>query len=1048
MNSSPECPDSHRLTSPPQRRAKSSIGDRSTPDSIEEAASFLFNRVRALISPTEDRNAGKSSKDVERENENQRSESPAGATPSYYGDHEGESNDSESLHTARDRTPVPGGGTMNIEPKQDNGYQSSDPDLDSVVRIGTVAQKSVASSIVRDPGSHFGRPHFSHASIPADIGRVGLQKRMKNRSLGLMTPSPTASGVGVVGSLAEGSSSEDEGDEEATSGGIDPETIRRKVLSRPVFEPIRATDPIVRVVYDDSSSAPASCRGSPDLFARPLYLGSPIKRNPDTPTNTIATPPPLIGIFPATDSSNSPYSLISDDSRQRAARTPTPPSQSPTPPSQSPSPPIRSTIGHTGASTPEDGVLGTATVNRGTMTDFDYDEYAEDEYGPPGVSVMPSNMGTPLGNSSRTDLEARSHEGNIQSSRSSNAFGALSSYCDSDPQVMTRPATVSLHQAYTRQGSPKEFNTTSAIRAMLRSRAGSPVVSKAQVREDGTVAPVSSQSFTRIITDLEEMLNQALELAGRAVQDSSSALNQRDASVRSLQSSTRGSLISSGFGGTDRAVTAPESIAGPGEDTRPIDQEYYAPPKMQIAQQDANMSSSTAVYSDNGDPTSRSNVSFNGERRAKSVPPKQPPLQKIDLAESEKERSWRGYLDPSDSISKPTKKSNIQKRSFNAQSTVSSDPEQRFRMEVGRDGEIILVRIHAEKPSQPAAGSSVPGEGGVVQGQAPRRYNGGWEWGLWGKRFAVSVACGVVGLIGWIIGSYAAELPKIQEHLSISSEIATLGNSMFFLGLAIPTLLFWPLPLLHGRKPYLLLSISLLLPLQLPQALSLPPYTKNPTSWNRSMEPYVACLLFFRTVSGVILGFAFMNSMATIIDVFGPDTGACCRGGVVYNNRIPLEGHDQYNAIPGGEAGVRMGIWVGVFTWLLVASPCLGYLFGKITISRTTPAWGFWTVAILAGFLLISIIIAPEVRPPWKKIRIVPVRNASRRSRTTMIAGPETVEKGEIRMVMFGSPPNWWWEEVSAGVSLTLRMLQQYGFLVVAIYFGWVFGHIVVVITV
>lgn len=65
-----------------------------------------------------------------------------------------------------------------------------------------------------------------------------------------------------------------------------------------------------------------------------------------------------------------------------------------------------------------------------------------------------------------------------------------------------------------------------------------------------------------------------------------------------------------------------------------------------------------------------------------------------------------------------------------------------------------------------------------------------------------------------------------------------------------------------------------------------------------------------------------------------------------------------------------------------------------------------------------------------------------------MIAGPETVEKGEIRMVMFGSPPNWWWEEVSAGVSLTLRMLQQYGFLVVAIYFGWVFGHIVVVITV
>jgi MFS family permease len=208
-------------------------------------------------------------------------------------------------------------------------------------------------------------------------------------------------------------------------------------------------------------------------------------------------------------------------------------------------------------------------------------------------------------------------------------------------------------------------------------------------------------------------------------------------------------------------------------------------------------------------------------------------------------------------------------------------------------------------------------------------------------------------------------------------------------------------------------------------------------------------LLFFRAVSGVMLGFAYMNALATIMDLFGPDTGACCRGGVVYNNRAPVECQNQYHAVPGGESGVRMGIWVGIFTWLLVASPALGYLFGAIAIQRSTPAWGFWTVMILAGFLLTLVVIAPEVRPPWKRIQMAD-KPSARRLRHSLTASrvPETLERGELRLVMCGKSPQWWWEEVTAGLSLTWRMLHQVGFLLVAVYFGWVFGHVLLVMIV
>lgn len=307
----------------------------------------------------------------------------------------------------------------------------------------------------------------------------------------------------------------------------------------------------------------------------------------------------------------------------------------------------------------------------------------------------------------------------------------------------------------------------------------------------------------------------------------------------------------------------------------------------------------------------------------------------------------------------------------------------------------------------------------------------------------------VVGLIAWIVGSYNAELAQIAEHLKVSTHVSSLGNSMFFLGLVMPVMFLWPLPLLHGRKPYLLLSVSLILPLQIPQALSLPPYIAQSTAWNDPTRQYVVCLLFFRSLSGLVLGFAFMNCFATLLDLFGPDTGACCRGGVVFNNIVPMEGQNQYQRVEGGEAGVRAGAWIGLFTWMFVGSAGFGYFFGKVVVARTTLAWGFWIVAILTGVLIVLVVTVPEVRPPWKTVQIGGTLSGTGNHRAIPgIAGSEVMERGEIKMVMFASSPKWWWEEVSAGFFLSVKMMRQRGFLLVALYFGWVIGNQVLLMAV
>jgi hypothetical protein len=115
---------------------------------------------------------------------------------------------------------------------------------------------------------------------------------------------------------------------------------------------------------------------------------------------------------------------------------------------------------------------------------------------------------------------------------------------------------------------------------------------------------------------------------------------------------------------------------------------------------------------------------------------------------------------------------------------------------------------------------SVRGYQGINLARAYRRQPIARDWSVVRKRFVATVACLSTAAIGALIGIYAGMVPSIQYWIADLEHYAILGNAFFYLGLAISTFFFWPLPLLHGRKPYILSSLVLAMPLLFPQAIS------------------------------------------------------------------------------------------------------------------------------------------------------------------------------------------------------------------------------------
>ncbi|KAL5119792.1 hypothetical protein ACEQ8H_002398 [Pleosporales sp. CAS-2024a] len=296
------------------------------------------------------------------------------------------------------------------------------------------------------------------------------------------------------------------------------------------------------------------------------------------------------------------------------------------------------------------------------------------------------------------------------------------------------------------------------------------------------------------------------------------------------------------------------------------------------------------------------------------------------------------------------------------------------------------------------------------------------NWTTSKKRATATIACINTALLGIIVGIYAGQVPRIQYVLADESHHTIVGNAVLYFGLAISTLIVWPLPLLHGRKPYLLAALALALPLQFPQAMVV--------SQNRSPSDvrYRAGLLSARAVTGLVLGFANVNYITVLLDLFGASL----------QSKNP---HQEY-VVPNDvrRHGGGMGMWLGVWSWCWIASLAIGFQVGAAIIGSTTPDWGFYvTIFILVAALVLNI-MAPETR-----------RAAYRRSVTEVYDRDENyitrrVSRGECKLHISTEGPKYWFEEVWAGIKLVIMMMCQPGFFVLSFYLAWIYAQIVLVV--
>ena len=299
------------------------------------------------------------------------------------------------------------------------------------------------------------------------------------------------------------------------------------------------------------------------------------------------------------------------------------------------------------------------------------------------------------------------------------------------------------------------------------------------------------------------------------------------------------------------------------------------------------------------------------------------------------------------------------------------------------------------------------------------------DWSTGRKRFTAAVTCITTALLGLSLGIYAGEVPGIQYALADEHHYTILGNVVFFLGLATSTILFWPLPVLHGRKPYTLAALVIVLPLQFPQALAV----------NGLRSAYIATyragVLIPRGVSGFVMGFANINFLTTLLDLFGASL----------QSRNPHQEVVNENDVRRHGGGI--GVWLGIWTWCSIMSIGVGFLIGALVLSSddiNDVPWGFWIAIILNAAVLLLNVIAPEVRRSPYRRSMAEVRTGSDISRR--------VARGEIKMHLDQTGPRYWYEELQAGYRLCFRMVKQPGFLVLALYQGWIYGQMVLLIAV
>ncbi|KAK5111962.1 hypothetical protein LTR85_011709 [Meristemomyces frigidus] len=313
---------------------------------------------------------------------------------------------------------------------------------------------------------------------------------------------------------------------------------------------------------------------------------------------------------------------------------------------------------------------------------------------------------------------------------------------------------------------------------------------------------------------------------------------------------------------------------------------------------------------------------------------------------------------------------------------------------------------------------------GFSLGRYHRRQPIAREWNTVRKRIAATIACFNTVFIGLIAGIYAGEVPAMQYQIADVHHNVILGNVLLFAGLGLTTLIFWPLPLLHGRKPYTLMAFALMLPLQFPQALAVSSY-RDPTN------PLFRCgLLMPRIFTGIAMGFANINQLPTLLDLFG-------------SSLMSERPHQEIVVVDDvRRQGGGVGIWLGIWSFSFVASLSIGFCIGACIISTLDPAWGFYIVVMLLAFFLLVNVIAPETRrAPYRRsiAHFFEEEDGNQKLR-------RRVARGEVMLHISNDGPKWWFQEVWAGLILTKRMAFQPGFFVLMVYIAWIYAQVTLVI--
>ncbi|KAK5658528.1 hypothetical protein OQA88_1920 [Cercophora sp. LCS_1] len=177
---------------------------------------------------------------------------------------------------------------------------------------------------------------------------------------------------------------------------------------------------------------------------------------------------------------------------------------------------------------------------------------------------------------------------------------------------------------------------------------------------------------------------------------------------------------------------------------------------------------------------------------------------------------------------------------------------------------------------------------------------------------------------------------------------------------------------------------------------------------------------------GLTLGFASINFHSILMDLFG----ASLMSGNPHQEVV-----DEYDV---RRHGGGMGVWLGVWTWCFIGSLGIGFLTGAALINSVNPSWGFYISIMIVAVVLLLNVVCPEVRRSPFRRSVAEVRDGNQVSRR--------VARGEVMMHRVKDGPTWWGQEVYHGILLSLEMLRQPGFLIMALYVGWIYAQIVLII--